>query len=85
MPRHYLEPIPVADQVNGAGFRAEEVAEPADSGAFKFESVTPQQELRLARNDNYTSPWTGKPAHLDNLDLEVVRRRRPHDRRLQGE
>ena len=37
------------------------------SGAFKFESVTPQQELRLAKNENYTSFETGKPAHLDNL------------------
>jgi peptide/nickel transport system substrate-binding protein len=67
LPRHYLEPIPMADQVNGAGFRAEEVPNLPVSGAFKFESVTPQQELRLARNENYTSPWTGKPAHLDNL------------------
>ena len=67
LPRHYLEPLPMADQVNGAGFRADEVANLPTSGAFKFESVTPQQELRLARNDNYTSPWTGKPAHLDNL------------------
>ena len=67
LPRHYLEPIPIADQVNGAGFRAEEAPNLPTSGAFKFESVTPQQELRLARNDNYTSPWTGKPAHLDNL------------------
>jgi peptide/nickel transport system substrate-binding protein len=37
------------------------------SGAFKFESVTPQQELRLVKNPNYTSFSTGKPAHLDNL------------------
>jgi peptide/nickel transport system substrate-binding protein len=67
LPRHYLEKIPVADQVNGAGFRAEEVPNLPTSGAFKFESVTPQQELRLVRNENYTSPATGKPAHLDNL------------------
>ncbi|HEU4921026.1 MAG TPA: peptide ABC transporter substrate-binding protein [Candidatus Limnocylindrales bacterium] len=67
LPRHYLEQIPMADQTNGAGFRAEEVPNLPTSGAFKFESVTPQQELRLARNENYTSPITGKPAHLDNL------------------
>jgi peptide/nickel transport system substrate-binding protein len=67
LPRHYLEAIPMADQVNGAGFRAEEVADLPVSGAFKFESVTPQQELRLVRNDNYTSFSTGEPAHLDNL------------------
>ena len=67
LPRHYLEKIPMADQVNGAGFRADEVPNLPVSGAFKFESVTPQQELRLAKNPNYTSFATGKPAHLDNL------------------
>ncbi|HET9519535.1 MAG TPA: peptide ABC transporter substrate-binding protein [Candidatus Limnocylindrales bacterium] len=67
LPRHYLEKIPMADQTNGAGFRATEVANLPVSGAFKFESVTPQQELRLAKNPNYTSWKTGKPAHLDNL------------------
>jgi peptide/nickel transport system substrate-binding protein len=67
LPRHYLEKIPMADQTNGAGFRATEVSKLPVSGAFKFESVTPQQELRLAKNSNYTSFSTGKPAHLDNL------------------
>jgi peptide/nickel transport system substrate-binding protein len=67
LPRHYLEDIPVADVVNGAGFRAEEVANLPVSGAFKFESVTPGQELRLIRNDRYRSFSTGKPAHLDTL------------------
>ena len=67
LPRHYLEKIPMKDQVNGAGFRADEVKNLPVSGAFKFESVTPQQELRLAKNPNYTSFSTGKPAHLDNL------------------
>ena len=46
---------------------ADEVANLPVSGAFKFESVTPQQELRLAKNPNYTSFATGKPAHLDTL------------------
>ena len=36
-------------------------------GPFKFESVTPQAELRLARNDNYENPRTGKPANLDSV------------------
>ena len=67
LPRHYLEDIPMADQVNGAGFRANEVADLPVSGAFKFESVTPLAELRLAKNPNYTSFATGKPAHLDSL------------------
>jgi peptide/nickel transport system substrate-binding protein len=67
LPRHYLEDIPMADQSAGAGMRADEVADLPVSGAFKFESVTPGAELRLVRNDNYTSPFTNKPAHLDTL------------------
>jgi peptide/nickel transport system substrate-binding protein len=67
LPRHFLEDIPMADQVAGAGFRADEVADMPVSGAFKFESVTPGAELRLVRNDNYTSPVSNKPAHLDTL------------------
>ena len=67
LPRHYLGSIAMADQVNGAGFRTDEVANLPVSGAFKFESVTPLAELRLIRNDNYTSWATGKPAHLDRL------------------
>jgi len=67
MPRHYLESIPMADQVTGAGFRADEVADLPVSGAFKFESVSPGAELRLIRNDNYKSWATGKAAHLDTL------------------
>jgi ABC-type transport system substrate-binding protein len=67
LPKHYLSKIPIKDQVNGAGMRAEEVPNLPVSGAFKFESVTPQQELRLAKNPNYASFSTGKPAHLDTL------------------
>jgi peptide/nickel transport system substrate-binding protein len=67
LPRHYLEDIPMADQSAGAGMRADEVADLPVSGAFKFESVTPGAELRLVRNDSYTSPFTNKPAHLDTL------------------
>ena len=36
-------------------------------GPFKYESVTPQAELRLAKNDQYTNPRTGKPANLDGI------------------
>jgi peptide/nickel transport system substrate-binding protein len=67
LPRHFLEDIPMADQVAGAGFRADEVANMPVSGAFKFDSVAPGAELRLVRNENYTSPISGKPAHLDTL------------------
>lgn len=67
LPRHYLEAIPMADQVNGAGFRADEVADLPVSGAFKFDSVTPGAELRLVRNDNYTSFSGDHTAYLDSL------------------
>ncbi len=67
LPRHYLEAIPVADQVNGAGFRPDEIAKMPVPGPFKYESVTPQAELRLARNDNYANPRTGKTANLDGI------------------
>ncbi len=67
LPRHYLGDIPMADQVNGAGMRAEEVPDMPTSGPFKFESVTPGQELRLVRNENYKSFSHGGPAYLDTL------------------
>src|SRR5215210_3073723 len=67
LPRHYLSKIPIKDQVAGAGFRSTEIAKLPVSGAFKFDTVTPGSELRLAKNPNYTSFATGKPAHLDTL------------------
>ena len=67
LPRHFLSKIPVKDQVNGAGFRPDEIANLPVPGPFKFESVTPQAELRLARNDNYANFRTGKPANLDSV------------------
>jgi peptide/nickel transport system substrate-binding protein len=65
LPRHYLSKISVKDQVNGAGFRPDEIANMPVPGPFKFDTVTPQAELRLARNDNYTGAKSGKPANLD--------------------
>jgi peptide/nickel transport system substrate-binding protein len=67
LPQHFLSAIPIADQVAGAGFRPDEIPNLPISGAFKFESVTPGAELRLVRNDNYTSWKTGKPAQLDRI------------------
>ena len=67
LPRHALGKIPVAQQVKGQGFRPDEIAALPVSGAFKFESVSAGSELRLARNPNYTSWKTGKPARLDGL------------------
>jgi peptide/nickel transport system substrate-binding protein len=67
LPRHYLKDIKVADQVKGKGFSVDSIAKLPVSGPFKFESVTPQAELRLVRNDNYANPRTGKPANLDSI------------------
>jgi peptide/nickel transport system substrate-binding protein len=67
LPRHYLSKFSVKDIVAGKGYRAAEVANLPTSGAFKFESVAAGSELRLAKNPNYTSFATGKPAHLDSL------------------
>jgi peptide/nickel transport system substrate-binding protein len=67
LPRHTLGKIAIADQVAGAGFRPDEIVNTPTSGAFKFESVTPGQELRLVRNDNYKSFARNAPAYLDTL------------------
>jgi peptide/nickel transport system substrate-binding protein len=63
----YFSKFPVADQVNGAGMAASDMPNVPVSGPYKFESITPGAELRLVRNDNYTSPWSGQPANLDRL------------------
>ncbi|HYO42071.1 MAG TPA: peptide ABC transporter substrate-binding protein [Candidatus Limnocylindrales bacterium] len=67
LPRHFLEKIPVADQVKGVGFSVDTIANLPISGPFKFESVTPQAELRLVRNDNYVGARSSKPANLDGV------------------
>lgn len=67
LPRHYLEAIPVADQVNGAGFRPDEIAKMPVTGPFTIESVTPAAELRLAKNPNFANARTGKTANLDSV------------------
>ncbi|HUP53879.1 MAG TPA: peptide ABC transporter substrate-binding protein [Methylomirabilota bacterium] len=67
MPRHYLEKIPMKDQVANAGWRANEISKLPVSGAFKFDTVTAGSELRLVKNPNYKSWATGKSAHLDTL------------------
>ena len=67
LPRHYLKDIPIADQTKGAGFELDKIANLPVPGPFKFESVTPQSELRLARNDNWVNPRGGKAANLDGI------------------
>lgn len=67
LPRHYLGSFSVKDMVAGKGFRATEISKLPTSGAFKFDTVTPGAELRLAKNPNYKGFASDKPAHLDNL------------------
>jgi peptide/nickel transport system substrate-binding protein len=67
LPQHYLKDIPIADQVKNVGFKAADMPKVPTSGAFKFESVTTGQELRLIRNDYYKGFKSGKPAYLDRL------------------
>ncbi len=70
LPRHALATIPIADQLKGAGFRPDEVASMPVSGPFRFLSVAPQADLRLARNDNYVNPRTGTAANLDKVNFK---------------
>ena len=67
LPAHYVKGFTMADQQKGAGFRPADMPKVPVSGAFKFESVTPAQELRLVRNDTYKGFKLGKVANLDTL------------------
>ena len=67
LPKHYIETIPVKDQVTGAGWAATDMPNVPVSGPFKYASITPGQELRLARNDSYQNPITGETAYLDEV------------------
>jgi len=67
LPRHHLEPIPMDQQTQGVGFRPDEIAKLPVSGPFLFQSVTPDVEIRMAKNPAYLSARTSKPAHLDSL------------------
>ena len=74
--------IPVADQVNGAGFRPDEIAKMPVSGPFKYESVTPQAELRLARNELLPEPAHRQAGQPRLRRVQVVRRSGRDDRGL---
>ena len=67
MQKAYIESIPIKDQVNGKGWAATDLPSIPVSGPFKYDVVTPGQELRLARNDNYKNPVTGETAYLDGV------------------
>ncbi len=67
LPKHYMGPISIADALTSVGYRPEELPNTPVSGPFKFESVTPGQELRLVRNDFYKDALTGGTAYLDGV------------------
>ena len=67
LPKHYMSNISIADGLTHKGFKAADMPNVPTSGAFKFESVTPGQELRLIRNDNYKGFISGHSAYLDRI------------------
>jgi peptide/nickel transport system substrate-binding protein len=64
--RDYHENIPFGDQLAGAGYTAEVIADIPTNGPFKFASQTAGQDLRLVRNENWTNA-DGRQAYLDEL------------------
>ena len=67
LPKHFMAGIPIADALTGKGYLADELPSTPVSGPFKYESVTPGQELRLVRNDFYKDALTGGTAYLDGV------------------
>lgn len=67
LPKHYMESIPIADALTGKGYLADELPNTPVSGPFKYESVTPGQELRLVKNPNYKDHLTGGTAILNTV------------------
>ncbi len=61
----YIDSIPVKDQVAGKGWAATDMPKVPVSGPFKYDTITPGQELRLAKNPNWKNPLTGESAYLD--------------------
>jgi peptide/nickel transport system substrate-binding protein len=67
LPKHYIDTIPIKDQVTGKGWAATDMPNVPVSGPFKYGMITPKQELRLVRNDQYKNPVTGETAYLDSI------------------
>lgn len=66
-PKHYFTQFSIEEMIQGAGFTTADLPNVPVSGPFKFASATPGSELRLARNEYYTSALTGKAALLDEI------------------
>jgi peptide/nickel transport system substrate-binding protein len=66
LPKHYMSGISIKDALTGKGWLAKDLPKAPVSGPFKFASITPGQELRLARNDNWKNK-DGRSAYLDTI------------------
>ena len=77
LPKHYYSQFcigcndPAKDMLLGAGFRDEDLPNVPTSGPFKVESRTPNVEVVMVRNDNWTNPYTGEPAKLEHLKIII--------------
>jgi peptide/nickel transport system substrate-binding protein len=67
LPEHYASKISIKDIQTGKGYLAAEMARVPVTGPFKFQSVTPKQEIRLIRNDNFKSSTFHGPPYLDTF------------------
>jgi peptide/nickel transport system substrate-binding protein len=65
LPKHYLGEIPVKDAPTKA-YLAVDMPKIPVSGPYKVESVTPGQEIRLVRNDQWKNA-EGRSAYLDRI------------------
>ena len=67
LPRHYLSQIPIKDQVNGRGFRPDEIAS-CRRAARSSSSRSRRAPSSASPATRTTRSWkTGQPAHLDSL------------------
>ena len=68
LPRHYLSKIPIKDQVNGAGFRADEIAKMPVSGPVQVRVRHARgRSSAWSRTTSTQNPKDGKPANLDSV------------------
>jgi len=65
--RAYNSQFAVADMVTGAGWTPDAVPNAPVAGPYKYESVTPGQQVDLVRNEFYISSVTGEKPYADRV------------------
>ncbi len=70
LPKHYMSKFTMKEHVAHKGLTAADMPKVPVSGPFKYQSVTPGQEIDLVRNDQYKNAIDGKPANLDELVMK---------------